>query len=189
MFLKNFQTEIFRGTTESVGVLLDMNELFEDFVFRVLCNNKDKLLLKTVAFQKGRRLVRGVRKIGQASFDRKMMFDTYQDIVVEFKSGKKLIIDTKYKILNTKGHHFGIVQSDVYQVLAYRELHTGQTESAVLLIYPEGPEALRQEFLINSENNVRFAAATINLKTDLRENLADTVNQFRELFTGLQLYT
>jgi 5-methylcytosine-specific restriction enzyme subunit McrC len=186
MFLRYLHSDIYGGRAKSVAVLIDMNELFESFVFNLLNRNRDRLKIRAVIFQKGQRLVSGVRQVGANEFDGRQMFNTFQDVVVDFVSGNRLVIDTKYKLLDRDTEaHFGIANSDVYQILTYRELNAGRGESAVALLYPENTEKLQLEFRINSQNDIRFAVATLNLGIDMKHGVGALVNELDGLFQGL----
>jgi 5-methylcytosine-specific restriction enzyme subunit McrC len=188
MFLRYLRSDLYGGHNSSVAVLIDMNELYENFCFNVLNRNKEALGIRSVEFQKGRRLVSGVRQLGDQEFQPKSMFSTFQDIVVEFESGKRLVIDTKYKLLDVTGKaHFGIANADVYQILAYRELNAGIDPTAVALIYPEHRERIRTEFKVNSPNDVRFIVTTVDLGLDLLQGVGPFVEEFREIFQKLGL--
>lgn len=187
MFLKYLSSDLYGGTSKSVAVLIDMNELFESFIFNVLNRNSEKLQINKVTFQKGRRLVSGVRELGKSDFEPRSMFNTFQDIVVDFSTGRRLVIDTKYKLVGTNGQpHFGISGDDVYQILAYREIsRTGDCDSSVSLFYPENREKMRLEFKINSENDVRFSAATLNIGYKMQGNVNPLVEEIRGVFESL----
>ncbi|MFZ9595149.1 MAG: McrC family protein [Bdellovibrionia bacterium] len=188
MFLRYLRADLFGGRSEAIALLIDMNQLFEDFVFQLLNKNKKRLNITKVDFQKGRRLVRGVRDIGETEFDNKTMFNTYQDIVVDFSSGKRLVIDTKYKLLQREHNaHMGISNNDVYQILTYRELNADLKDTTVALFYPEYLDSIKMEFKVNSEADIRFAVATINFGVDMRSDLNDIVTEVERVFDGLGL--
>ena len=187
MFLRYLSADVYTGRANSVAVLFDMNELFESFVFHILNRNSKQLGLNKVHFQKGKRLVHGVREIGASDFDSKSLFNTFQDIVLDFDSGKRLVIDTKYKLIGDKRSHFGIANADVYQMLAYKELNSNENGTTIALIYPENEEKMGLEFKVNSLNDVRFSASTINLSCDLSAGVQPLVQEFKILFEGLGL--
>lgn len=189
MFLRYLIADVYSGRTNSVAILFDMNELFESFVFHVLNRNLECLGLRKVHFQKGKRLVHGVREIGASDFDSKSLFNTFQDIVLDFDSGKRLVIDTKYKLIGDKRSHFGIANADVYQMLAYRELNSNESGATIALIYPENEVKMGLEFKINSLNDVRFSASTINLSCDLSAGVQPLIDEFYILFRNLKLNT
>lgn len=189
MFLRYLSVDIYSGRANAVAILIDMNGLFEDFIFHLLNRSRSALGIKEVHFQKGRRLVQGVREIGKPEFESRSLFDTFQDIVLDFESGSRLVIDTKYKHVSRSNSHYGILNADVYQLLAYRELNSCEKDAAVALIYPENEEKLRLEFRIDSENNICFSAATIDLGRDLRDGVGPLVEEFKQIFAGLGLQT
>ena len=190
MFLRYLSSDIYGGSAKSVAVLIDMNELFESFVFNILNRNSEQLKINKVTFQRGRRLVSGVRELGNTEFESRSMFNTFQDILLDFSTGRRLVIDTKYKLVGSNGQpHFGISGDDVYQILAYREISGSQdNESSVSLFYPENKERMRLEFKINSENDVRFSAATLNIGFNMQGNVMPLVEEMRGIFESLGVY-
>ena len=188
MFLRNIRTTISSGRAEGIAVVFDMNQLFESFVFELIRRNQDHLDVSSIEFQRGRRLVKGIRNLSEPKFEKRSLFGTYQDIVVTFRNHKSLIIDTKYKLLRTEEiSRPNVANGDVYQLLAYREISPTQAPPAVALLYPEYQAPIKLEFRVNTEKDVRFAVATLALGVDLAAGVAPLLSELRSFFSALEL--
>jgi 5-methylcytosine-specific restriction enzyme subunit McrC len=157
------------------AILFDMNELFEQFIFEVLKRNSLTLRI-SVRAQSKKRLVTAERDIlNDGIWRAKNLFDTYTDIeVTSIDSGKKIILDTKYKLIG-EGAHYGVGNSDVYQILAYKQIHSdGKVVPNVGLVYPQHRANLTKEFQVNG-NGPTFFVTTLNLSNDLASNINELV--------------
>lgn len=169
MFLKKLRPNFSNhNNTKVFSLLFDMNQLFEEFVFKVLKMNESRLNIK-VSFQKGKRLVTAERDyLLDNTWEEKKIFNTFTDIIVEKANKKKIIIDTKYKIVDPTFSHYGIKNDDVYQILTYKQLYELQDESAcVLLLYPKFRTEIKKEFKLNSQSKNSFFTYTLDLSSDL----------------------
>lgn len=130
-------------------LLFDMNELFEEFIFKVLQRNESSLGIKVQA-QKHKRLVNAERDfLSGGEWKTRSLFATFTDISVTPDNGRSFIIDTKYKIIHSEKNHYGISNQDAYQVLAYRQIHKiDAVEPSVALLYPTEREDLQREFRV-----------------------------------------
>jgi 5-methylcytosine-specific restriction enzyme subunit McrC len=173
MFLNHLRPSFANKRDNNVFVLLfDMNSLFEEFIFKLLKRNEARFDIK-VTFQKGKRLVTAVREFDDSSaWDNKSLFNTFTDIVIETRDKRKLIIDTKYKLIEDGKSHFGISNPDVFQVLTYKTLHnTFNQPASVALLYPENKNRIQKEFRVNSEDFNSFIAFTVNLSIDMKKSI------------------
>ncbi len=182
IFLKRLRPEFSGQRKNKVFTLLfDMNELFEEFIYQVLKRNERFLEIEVTA-QKKKRLVSAERDfLNSGKWEDRSLFDTYTDISVKPKSGPGFIIDTKYKIVNSRKSHYGIGNQDAYQVLAYRQIHKNEVfEPSVVLLYPKSSEDLQKEFRVNNSDTT-FMAWTIDISRDLRVNMPKLVNDLADL--------
>lgn len=184
MFLKKMRPE-FSGQKKSrvFTLLFDMNELFEEFIFKVLKRNESSLGIKVQA-QKHKRLVSAERDfLNGGEWKTRSLFATYTDISVTPNDGRSFIIDTKYKIVHSEKNHYGISNQDAYQVLAYRQIHKGESEEpSVALLYPREREDLQKEFRVNGSNTT-FMAWTIDISIDLKRNMPMLIQNLQNLIT------
>ena len=105
-----------------------MNRLFEEFVFEFIKQNKNRILIDE--------LHRIVSVKDQFSIGK--LFNEFRligDILIEDNSGRKILVDTKYKMLSDSQRHSGMSQSDFYQMFAYSTSQQQKYEDVVLL-YP-----------------------------------------------------
>ena len=120
MFLENISVDISKNSIENITLLWDMNLLFEEFVYGLLKRNNFGY---TVNYQKKHKLLKNDEY-------NKKYGNTFVDIYLE-KDGKKIIVDTKYKI-NT-GANNDLSNNDIYQVSTYCLLHGSRN---AILFYP-----------------------------------------------------
>lgn len=182
MFLKKMRPDFSGNRSEKVFALLfDMNELFEEFVYAVI---RDGSFNVKAEAQKKKRLVDRVRSIGE-EWENKSLFDTFTDITVTpFHTKRSFIIDTKYKIIS--GYRDGMKNPDIYQVLAYKQIHTNQGEiPSVVLLYPKDKEDIRREYKV-SDSDSTFYAWTIDISRDLHSDFSlfkEELRKFLEYFS------
>lgn len=174
LFVAGFSPEPRSGKEENLGIVFDMNKVFEEFIFEVLKRNKDELGIE-VASQKKSALSMAYQNLGDPEFKNLRAFGTRSDIVVELGGGARAVIDTKYKILNPDNQRtFDISNSDVYQVLAYASILEERGERVLpVLVYPQpfnGTKGIIRRIFHTAEANSR---AFLVLTVPMFENLAD----------------
>lgn len=189
MFLRKMRPEFVGQKKNNVFTLLfDMNELFEEFIFKILKRNESELKIRVQA-QKHRRLVSAERDfLKRAEWQTRSLFATYTDISVTPFKGKSFIIDTKYKIVNSDKSHYGISNQDAYQVLAYRQIHKiADEEPSVALLYPKEREEIQKEFRVNGSNTT-FFVWTIDISIDLKNSVPILVHNLKNLIDKATTY-
>lgn len=176
MFLKKMRPDFSGNRNEKVfSILFDMNELFEEFIYAVIKNGNFDVNAEA---QKKKRLVEKVRSIGE-EWENKSLFDTFTDITVTpLNSKRPFIIDTKYKIIS--GYRDGMKNPDVYQVLAYKQIHTKQDRiPPVILLYPKDSEDIRREYKV-TDSEATFFAWTIDISRDLQQDFQEFKDELRK---------
>ncbi len=104
------------------------------------------------------------------------------DIVIRVGE-EKIIIDTKYKLLNQEDRKLGVSQQDLYQMYAYcRETNAKKA----LLLYPEGLNKidetnLKSPFKFGRDRDIELYVRTVSLEDDLTsdsgwERFVDSLN-------------
>lgn len=163
MFIEKTSVDLSKNKFENLTLIWDMNKLFEEFVFEIMKQNKDKFEWKFTA-QKGKRLLKN-------NYNKKR--NTYVDIFAEsLNNDKKIIIDTKYKKFKNIDD---FSNADVFQVSTYCLLHNAKH---AVLLYPrwDKNEPEIQHFYLNNENyNYRIDFKTINLQYDDIKNNLDKI--------------
>ena len=97
------------GLSEGFSLLFPMNDLFEEYIGRCL---KVALSPRDVQLQ---------HKAHFAIKAPERRFQLRPDIVID----GNIIVDTKWKQLDTGKQNFGVQQADIYQLLAYANAVTG----------------------------------------------------------------
>lgn len=129
VFLKEESFTNFRGKSVNTALLFPMERIFEDYaaaMFRKYLNDPELTVLT-----QDRRKYLVDNHIDSPEFRLK------PDMVIE-KNGKPVaILDTKWKAIDGTAavKHYGIVQSDMYQLYAYGRKYGGNP--LLFLIYPE----------------------------------------------------
>ena len=136
------------GATEGVALLFPMNDLFEMFVGRVMQN---ALAPRSTRVQHTGRYALTARD--------GYMFALRPDIVVD----NDIVIDTKWKTLDPDDGVVGVIQTDVYQMLAYAHAYKADR---VILLYPWHPwlpaPGIYRRWQI-TETSVAFDIATVDI--------------------------
>ena len=118
-----------RGNHSGIALLFPMEYLFEDYV----------------AFHLSRQLPKGWRLRAQVaqknlvqSHRGRSMFRLKPDLLLESLGGERIVLDTKWKLLNSTSvvEKYGISQSDIYQMYAYGHKYL-DGKGKVVLIYPK----------------------------------------------------
>jgi 5-methylcytosine-specific restriction enzyme subunit McrC len=120
MFLDSESFSSFKGKSVAFALLFDMNKVFEDYVAHCLRRDNTEWIVETQIREK------------YLLFDPKE-FLLKPDLRVTESANEEWIGDTKWKLLNPSDRHYGISQSDLYQMYAYG--HKYEIKK-IKLIYP-----------------------------------------------------
>lgn len=112
------------GNKTTSSILFKMNDLFEGYIAYlvrkltphvIVKDHSYKLLIKTGTVDRG-------------------VFQLEPDLLISEFHGKSMIIDTKWKMINSSKNRHGVKRDDFYQMYAYltRYVHVG----SVILLYP-----------------------------------------------------
>lgn len=187
LFLENMSLELQSSQFRTFSLLFDMNVLFEEFIGEFLRRYRNEILGDTefsscqIHLQTNRRwLVEEPRS-----------FRLIPDIVFSENGKVRLIIDTKYKILDSSKPHFGVSQGDIYQMFAYAKKFECDK---IVLLYPwdeklgdknNGTDILEA---YSFERSSKLYIATVDLKRDLRnkDELRKLKKEFENLIKKIQ---
>ncbi|MGF1905104.1 McrC family protein [Aliivibrio salmonicida] len=131
LILNGFSPQTMKGSTNAASLLFPMEKVFEDYVAKILkeqlARNHPELTLSTQAT--GQHL---------ATYNNRGKFSLRPDLLIQHGSINKVVLDTKWKLLDSNVTHSNISQSDVYQMFAYAKkyLKSSVTGKDVVLIYP-----------------------------------------------------
>ncbi|ADD08820.1 McrC family protein [Candidatus Aciduliprofundum boonei] len=131
VIITNLSPEFTGGKKDVFAFLIPMEKVFERFIANSIVQNKSKVLgndcksceVYVQGADQKKHLLKGSR------------FMLIPDIMIKI-NGKRYIIDTKYKLLDTEDEKkYGVSQSDVYQMLAYAYAYD---TPKIMLLYPKG---------------------------------------------------
>ncbi|MCH5276366.1 MAG: McrC family protein [Desulfovibrionaceae bacterium] len=125
LVLGEYMPFAFAGNLRGLSMLFPMERLFEAYVTACL-RRQLRLGAVLTAQTSGKWLCR----LKDTPF-----FALQPDIRIQYK-GIECILDTKWKKISGSAAHFGINQSDVYQIFAYGQKYLGG-EGDMALIYPK----------------------------------------------------
>jgi len=180
IFIAGATVRLQTGKIETFTFLVPMERVFERFVAGLLTSNSDGARPKEFEEDPDSQ-----QPIGFLLVEGK--FQLIPDIVIKMKDERRIIIDTKYKILNKEDKKLGVSQSDLYQMYAYAS-HWNSNVDAVVLLYPALLEEVNKKwhFRIPTENGRRVVPLFIQ-SIDLGYNFLDDmqwklfVDKFREV--------
>ena len=189
MFIENATVDLTKTKIENIILLWDMNVLFEEFVFELLKRNKSEFGDWNFTAQKGKLLFfDSTAKSQNTSSQESSLRDSERGVAIQHrmtdvdiyaentKTNEKIIIDTKYKKIETLKD---ISSPDVYQVSTYCLLH-GATRG--ILLYPKWKEDKNSDYRLNTDKefkkNINIKFKTVNLlHKDLKEELKKEDNE------------
>jgi 5-methylcytosine-specific restriction enzyme subunit McrC len=167
LFIENSAFQLSAGQHRTFAFVFDMDRLFEEFVYRFIARRRKHILPEEWADVCIRAQSQGeIIYLAERLPDRQQVFRLIPDLLFTKPSGKPmLILDTKYKQLDTSQRRLGISEGDMYQMLAYA---TRLDCPRLLLLYPQwaGSQKAPIEFEMLGHPNL-LIAATINLRQPL----------------------
>lgn len=161
------------------SIMFDMNKLFEESIYEIIKENKQHLGIKELKREKQEEI-----------FDNNSScnFTMKPDIYLEKNDGEKIIIDTKYKLLETikadrNSNQRGISQADIYQVFAYSQYYKA---NKCVLLYPKFNWDNNQPLLKNDKQKFNLQISLIDLtlqdekfakyKQDILDQISNILN-------------
>lgn len=126
-FLRKQSLMPYKGRNAMPSLLFPLNEMFEDYIENILAEkNKDVYHSQ-------------FSKYNLISNGEKELFNTKMDFIV-FKDNSAIILDAKWKVLNTSDEKLGVEQGDLYQLLNYSEIIKNKMSIenvSLALLYPK----------------------------------------------------
>jgi len=161
-----------RNSFDNFSLLFDMNILFEEFIGEFIKQHKQQINpeIEKVSLQVANKYV----------FENKK-FRLKPDIVIDFADKNRIIIDTKYKKLDTNKPYAWVNPSDIYQMFMYGLRYFSTEEKNIILLYPKYNETVQHQYI--SEEKIKIFIRTIDLNIDLsttegKNNLIKQLNRF-----------
>lgn len=134
IFLKNKSFTNFSGNSINQAILFPMEKLFESYIAHLLKKYCDGYSIRT----QDRRFFLVGQKRNEEDLDYTInKFLLKPDVVI---NEYKLIMDTKWKILNAESRKYDIKEADIYQMHAYGARYSSVLDKPRLaLVYPKNP--------------------------------------------------
>jgi 5-methylcytosine-specific restriction enzyme subunit McrC len=188
LFLEGGSLQLAADNFTTFSFVFDMNQLFEAFIVNFIRRHRAEIFLEAPALQGCDLLPQshGVSFYLAHKEDQRPVFLLKPDLAFGNENRQfPLLIDTKYKRLDSADIKLGISQADVYQMYAYSRRYECPR---VLLLYPqtaEMPYPLRARFPLQETGKI-IEAATVNLQITLsshqgRQNL---IGELRSILKG-----
>jgi len=181
LILQNMSVQFSFSKLETFVFMFDMNRLFEEFVFEFVKRNRSKIFVNgdyPLVYVKDQIF------LGK-------LFDEFAmkgDVLLQDISGRKVLLDTKYKVLDNDLLHGGLSQADFYQMFAYS---TSQEEKYkdIILLYPStevNELGLRKRVLahnLKEEKPIQIYIKTIKLTKifDTEKKRINEIEMIKEL--------
>lgn len=167
------------GEVEQLAFVFDMSVLFEEFVAEFLRRHRESIVLED-----GGRIAKVERQrvLGKL-FDE---FDMKVDLVLEDDRGKRFLVDTKYKVLDSRKDHAGLSQADFYQMYGYARAGR-ETFREIFLLYPVGEVPVEEDFCQEEDLTLRvrqFDPRRIYDPVTGSPNIDDTVEELGRALSG-----
>ncbi|OBT31679.1 McrC family protein [Vibrio splendidus] len=125
LILDGFSPLGMKGDSSALSLLFPMEAVFESYVASVLRKQiSDDVELTTQASSKY-----------LVTHNARNQFQLKPDLLMSFPDNSKLVLDTKWKLLDIEKHNYGLSQSDLYQMFAYGHKYLNGMGD-LLLIYP-----------------------------------------------------
>jgi len=164
LFIEGNVVETSAGSSGAFAFTFDMNLLFERFIARFIKENRDAVLPKSL--KNCDIYMQSNRRAFAKNSDGKNVFYLQPDIIFKEGDSVKLIIDTKYKVLNKNDRKYGVSISDMYQMAAYASRYEC---SNVILLYPrvaDVNESILEKYMLE-KIDCTIQIATVDLRVDL----------------------
>lgn len=134
LILNGYSPQTMKGDHHAISLLFPMEKVFEDYVAKII---------KAELAQSHPTLQLEAQATGEhlAKYQQKGKFSLRPDLLIKDDTRNMVVLDTKWKLLDSKINNANISQSDVYQMFAYAKkyLKRGSSEqhgNDVVLIYP-----------------------------------------------------
>lgn len=125
LILDGFSPLSMKGDSSALSLLFPMEAVFESYVASVLRTQlPDDAELTTQASSKY-----------LVTHNQRSQFQLKPDLLLTLPDNSKLILDTKWKLIDTEEHNYGLSQSDLYQMFAYGHKYLNG-KGDLFLIYP-----------------------------------------------------
>jgi 5-methylcytosine-specific restriction enzyme subunit McrC len=158
VFLTDSSFTNFSGDNRNLAILFPMEKIFEDYIgylFKKYSNGIQIKLQDQSYF-----LVENHK--GTSKFRLK------PDIVTSSSEDSKIVIDTKWKLINqfAERSNYFIKQPDMYQLYAYGKKYTDETSPLLILLYPKNENFTHMIEPFDYEGNLKLFVVPFDLSGD-----------------------
>ena len=160
MILNGYSATGNHGDDKAFAILFEMNDVYERYITNLLSTHLEDYI---VHHQHNK------HKLLRNEKTNKNIFSLKPDIVIEHNKKYKIIIDTKWKKIDSSIRRYGVKREDFYQMYAY--LTKYKDVNAAILLYPsnenidENDEYLESWYL-EEEQSKRIRVYSINLDNE-----------------------
>lgn len=168
LFIEGHAIEPSVGSSNAFAFTFDMNSLFESFIGKFIKNNRNEILPEHLKNCNIHLQAIDNRLPLAKDSNGKHVFYMKPDIILKENESFKLIIDTKYKLLDNKEKKWGISPQDMYQMAAYA---TRYDCPHVILLYPRTAgmnESILMEYKLENVNS-KIKIVTVDFRVDFTE--------------------
>lgn len=151
------------GGGRSFSLLFDMNQVFERFIAAFIRSCVLPLDGGVQLFPQARRRQRHLM-----TCEGRGVLPLKPDLLFETQDKRRLVIDTKWKVLSENKVRGGVASADLYQLFAYTRRY-GAAQS--ILLYPRSPGGVARDFDVvdpfGEHSGERVSVRFVNLHRDL----------------------
>lgn len=146
------------GQNKSFSILFKMEEVFEKYMGNLLTRN----LVDSQVYTQHKK-----HKLLINEFSDKNIFQLKPDIVIESNGKQNIIIDTKWKKIQSSSNRHGVKRDDLYQMYAYLTRYPDAEN--VILLYPfnefidNKPGELLESWYLEENKNKKIRVYSISL--------------------------
>lgn len=173
IFLKNRSFTNFSGNSINQAILFPMEKLFESYIAHLLKKYCNGYSIRT----QDRRFFLVGQKRNEDDLEYTLnKFLLKPDVVI---NEYKLIMDTKWKILNSESRKYDIKEADIYQMHAYGSRYsTTLGKPRLALIYPKNPNFQEKLLQFRYGEDMYLDVLPFDFSKDPKIEIEAIVNEF-----------
>lgn len=190
-FIEGLTYKLCADRVEMFSLLIPMEVLFERFIAYII--KSEELYIKIFGdkfhFKEQYKIGSLLWKYSALSENYKAIGKMSPDIVID-GDNERIIIDTKYKLLDEEDKKLGISQQDLYQMYAYAR-ESELPVKKVLLLYPQEiieNKQLKEYFKLGRSQEIDLYVSSISLNYNLlvKEEYDKFVEEFKNVLQCLK---
>ena len=170
LILRNRSLTTTRGVSQGYSLLFVMHQLFENYLAKLFAQSLEPLGWGVTTQVGSKYCARSLSGFGD-------LVQSRPDLKLTAPCGRDIILDTKWKDPAGKG----VSSSDVYQMMAYADLHDSDP---VVLLYPSLPVVSPNHIMRVSDRyrlNTQCSADLLLVHVDISRSNSDLIQAIRDL--------